>query len=756
MEKTISVVGLGKLGAPLAACLATKGMRVIGIDKDPRKVNAINGGHAPLYEPQLEEFIRKADSRLTATGDISEAVRATEITFVVVATPSEPNGGFSLRFVLPVCKEIGQALRGKPGFHLVVLTSTVMPGMTGGPVRAALEEASGKVAGRDFGLCYGPEFIALGSVIRDFLNPDFVLIGESDPRSGAILESLYQQVCENRPQFSRMNFVNAELTKLSVNTFVTTKISFANMLARICERLAGADVDAVTTALGLDSRIGAKYLKGAISYGGPCFPRDNHALAAMAREIGAPADLAEVTDRFNRMQVNWLADLAQSYATSSSSVGVLGLTYKPHTDVVEEAPGFLLAKELARRGVSLVLYDPASDPCWLKALDGEFRVAETPEQCVKQSDVVVLTTPWRECCLVPMEHWARHPSPRTVIDCWRVLPHLEHKDGVTYLALGTGKLRTASIAAAETTTLPRRKHSTLTLFALPKAFKGHFGLIQRNAISQWVRLRPRPEIILFGNEEGTAEIAQEFGLRHVPEVRRNQYGTPLLSDLFEKAHAYASNSILCYANADIVLLGNFMKAIGQVSARHDRFLIVGRRTNLDLDEPAVYGSPDQEDRLRTLASTRGQLAPPHTVDYFVFSRGIFNTIPEFAIGRFSWDNWLIWRARTIKAAVVDASAVILAVHQNHDYSHHPKGLQGVRHGEEADHNYKLAGFNLCTIKDATHILTQNGIEAQPFPSAVRAYWRQLMRITKPIREPLGIHGATVTGAQGKIRLPANR
>ena len=440
MKSTVSVVGLGKLGAPLAACLAAKGLRVIGVDADLHKVQAINEGHAPVYEPQLEEFIRKANGRLTATCDIAEAVTASEITFVVVATPSESDGGFSLRYALPVCREIGWALRDKPGFHLVVLTSTVMPGMTGGPVRAALEKASGKVAGRDFGLCYGPEFIALGSVIRDFLNPDFVLIGESDPRSGAQLEALYRTVCENAPRAARMNFVNAELAKLSVNTFVTTKISFANMLARICERLPGAEVDTVTAALGLDSRIGARYLKGAISYGGPCFPRDNHALVALAREIGAPADLAEATDRFNRSQVQWLANLAQSCAPLSSTVGILGLTYKPDTDVVEEAPGLLLARELAQRGVPLVLYDPACDPHCIEGRDGDIYWAQTPGECVEHSEVVILTMPWPECCSVPREQWARHSPPRTVIDCWRALDHLEHQDGVRYLPLGMGLL----------------------------------------------------------------------------------------------------------------------------------------------------------------------------------------------------------------------------------------------------------------------------------------------------------------------------
>ena len=165
----------------------------------------------------------------------------------------------------------------------------------------ALERHAGRQVGPSLGLCYNPEFIALGSVVRDMLRPDMILIGESDTTAGDILERLYDAACENRPAVQRMNFVNAELTKLAINTFVTTKISYANMLADICERLAGADVDVVTRAVGSDSRIGARYLKGAIGYGGPCFPRDNVAFSALARSLGAQAQLAETTDAINRI-----------------------------------------------------------------------------------------------------------------------------------------------------------------------------------------------------------------------------------------------------------------------------------------------------------------------------------------------------------------------------------------------------------------------------------------------------------------------
>ncbi len=329
MIQTVSVVGLGKLGLPMAAAMAARGLIVIGVDADARKVGAVNELRAPIFEPGLPELLQASAGRLRATQDIADAVRASEITFIVVATPSEPSGEFSLRYALPVCDAIGQALRTKPKFHLVVLTSTVLPGTTGGPICTALEKASGKQVGRDFGLCYGPEFIALGSVIRDFLNPDFLLIGESDPSSGAMLESLYHQVCENRPALARMNFVNAEIAKLAVNTYITTKISFANMLARICEQLPKSNVDVVTKAIGLDSRIGGKYLKGAISYGGPCFPRDNLALTFLAHKLGAPADIAEATQDFNCSQIRWLADLVQQNAAPGETIGILGLTYKP-------------------------------------------------------------------------------------------------------------------------------------------------------------------------------------------------------------------------------------------------------------------------------------------------------------------------------------------------------------------------------------------------------------------------------------------
>lgn len=431
----VSVIGLGKLGSPLAACFAAKGFTTIGVDRHEPYVEAINDGRAPVYEPTLAETIAEGRSRLTATADVARAVAETDATFVIVPTPSQENGSFSLEFALDAMEEIGRALQDKHAYHLVVLTSTVMPGATGGTVRATLEAASGKRAGADFGLCYSPEFIALGSVIRDLQNPDFLLIGESDERAGDALVDIYQQFVENDPPIARMNFVNAELAKLSVNAFVTTKIAFANSLARICERLPEASVDAVTSALGLDSRIGARYLRGAIPYGGPCFPRDNQAFTALARELAMPAFVAEATDISNRDGVDRLAQMVIGLLPTGGTAAVLGLAYKANTNVVEQSPGLLLAQSLDQLGVDVVAFDPAAAVNASGILPDSVRLTDSASEAVHAADVVVVATPWEEFRSLEPAEFEREPR-RVLVDCWRMFARESFETYVDVVALG--------------------------------------------------------------------------------------------------------------------------------------------------------------------------------------------------------------------------------------------------------------------------------------------------------------------------------
>lgn len=445
----VSVIGLGKLGSPFAACLAAKGNRVIGVDVNERFVQLINEGNPPVFEPGLAEMLAKTEGRLSATTDMETAIAQTDLTFMIVPTPSESNGAFSLKYALAAAKTIGKALKGKDRFHVVVLTSTVMPGDTGGEMLPTLEKYSGKRCGEDFGLCYSPEFIALGSVIRDMLHPDFILIGESDPRSGDMLSQVFRSFCNNTPPIRRMAFVNAELAKLAVNTFVTTKISYANMLAEICENLDGGDVDAVTSAIGMDTRIGSKYLKAAMGYGGPCFPRDNVALASLASRLGVLAALPQATDRINLWQVTRLQKIVKTHLPPGGAVGVLGLAYKPKTNVVERAQGLELAQKLAADQVPVVVYDPSPMDTARDILKDSVTFASSASECAQQVDVLVVTTPCEEFKAIDPACLKRKAGYEvTVIDCWRYLDREQVSSMCQYVALGTSditRLRTSGI-----------------------------------------------------------------------------------------------------------------------------------------------------------------------------------------------------------------------------------------------------------------------------------------------------------------------
>jgi UDPglucose 6-dehydrogenase len=435
----VNVVGLGKLGAPLAAVLASRGFSVIGLDVNKTLVDALNAGKMPIVEPQLNELIAANRARLKATMDANEAVQNSEASFVIVPTPSDSTGFFSNRFVLQAMETLGKALRNKTGYHMVVITSTVMPGSTGSDIKTALEAASGRKVGPDLGLCYNPEFIALGSVVRDMLYPDSILVGESDAKAGDMLTGIYLQMCVNKPPVQRMNWISAELTKISVNTYVTTKISYANMLADICDRLPGADVDVVTKALGADTRIGAKYLKGAMGYGGPCFPRDNVAFAALARKLGARADVAEATDRINNYQVDRLTALVSKFARSGTRIALLGLSYKPLTPVVEESHSVKLAARLADAGYIVTVHDPLAQDAAIAVLGDKVVGASSLESAVRDADLLIVGTGWPEYKEIDPTWVKRNGERLTILDLWRTLPADKFEPVADVLYLGSGR-----------------------------------------------------------------------------------------------------------------------------------------------------------------------------------------------------------------------------------------------------------------------------------------------------------------------------
>ena len=439
MKEIISVFGLGKLGCTMLACFAHKKWQVIGMDINEEFVNKVNEGKSPIYEPGVEYLIKVNSKRIKATTDTEYAVNNSSISFVIVPTPSTNDGYFSTKYVQAVAAEIGSILRLKKEYHLIVITSTVLPGDMETIIKL-LEKTSGKKCGIDFSVCYNPDFIALGTVVKDFLNPDMVLIGESDNKGGSILENIQRNLVDNNPNIHRMNLYNAELAKISLNSYCTLKITFANILAEICEKMPGGDVDMVTSAIGDDARVGRKYLKGGLSYGGPCFPRDNRAFVYSAKKFGVTNVLAEKTDEINNYQRNKripekISNILKE--KNKNELAILGLTYKKDTTLIEESAIIFIINSLLEKGVKVSIYDPAG----LENAKNEFEGVQGVEyttsatQCIEGKSVCFIATPWDEFRNLKSKDFIKLMKNPTIFDAWGLFSFGKN-DGIDYRIIG--------------------------------------------------------------------------------------------------------------------------------------------------------------------------------------------------------------------------------------------------------------------------------------------------------------------------------
>jgi hypothetical protein len=304
----------------------------------------------------------------------------------------------------------------------------------------------------------------------------------------------------------------------------------------------------------------------------------------------------------------------------------------------------------------------------------------------------------------------------------------------------------------------------LTIFATPKPFKGHDGIVQRNAIGSWVRLHPDCEVILFGDEAGAAQVAEEFGVRHVPEVLRSEFGTKRLDYIFARAQQIARHDLLCYANFDIIFPGSFLKAVNNVASWSRQYLVIGRRWDTPVTEPLDFDATDWESRLVDFAIRSGKQQLAYAVDFFVFSRGLYEDMPKFVVARTHWDHWMVWKARSMKVPVVDVTADVLAIHQNHDFAYHPGGLAGIKADTESKRNRAFAGgqLHLYTIDHATHQLIDGNITDKPgrwhapVTSLLRVYstqfWYWLLEATFRARHSLGLHRDAFEEVHRRVRL----
>jgi UDPglucose 6-dehydrogenase len=419
----VSVVGLGKLGLCLAACLAEGGFETLGVDIEERVVQTVGQGRAPWFEPGLDDLLaRNVPARLRTTTRHADAIEQADVTIVLVATPSNPDGSFSNRFVESALRSLAQAFgRSNKKFHSFVISSTVMPGSIEESFIPIIEKHSGRRLHQDFSVCYDPDFVALGNVIRGFREPDLVVIGESDPDAGARQESLHHKLCINEPKVSHMSLISAEVAKVCLNAYITMKISFANSVGNLCERIPGSDVDAITNAIGADRRISPYYFQAGLSFGGTCFPRDTFAYTKLASKFGVQHDLLDATKSVNKIQDEHLANLVlrEVGRLNCRTVAIVGLAFTPGTAVITESPAVKLIDVLLQHDVRVIVTDPLAIDNARARFGSALEYMDTPAACLGQCELALLLL--RDKKIKSQVESFCPSSSLTLIDAWRMI-----------------------------------------------------------------------------------------------------------------------------------------------------------------------------------------------------------------------------------------------------------------------------------------------------------------------------------------------
>jgi UDPglucose 6-dehydrogenase len=439
----ISILGTGYVGLTTAVGFASKDYKVIISGHDEQKVAMINKGILPFYEPGLTELLQKVVKKvnLKCVLESEEVILNTDITFIATGTPSQPDGSIDLQFLKKSSCEIGEALKKKRKYHLVVVKSTVIPSTTNNVVKPIIEKYSGKQCGIDFGLCMSPEFLAEGSALQDTFSPDRVVIGGYDKKSGDLLEALYKEFYdENVPPTIRTNLQNAELIKYASNAFLAMKISYINQIANLCQRIPDADVNVIAKAIGLDKRIGSLFLKAGLGWGGSCFPKDLKAIVKFSKSIGAALPLTEATLSVNALQPLKAVGLAEGLLGNleGKTVAILGLSFKPGTDDIRDAVSIKIVEELLRRKAKIAVYDPAAMENARKIFGDKLKYCKSPLECIRDADCAIVVTEWPEFSKLKPEDFTSRMKNPILIDGRRLYDPEKFSQRLKYAAIGVG------------------------------------------------------------------------------------------------------------------------------------------------------------------------------------------------------------------------------------------------------------------------------------------------------------------------------
>ena len=375
----ISLVGLGKLGLPLLVTFANNNQKIIGIDIDQNKINLLKNKKIPFFEPKLDEYLNNGYENIDLNTTFDNVVNKSDVYIILVNTPSTENGEFSNKYIYDAISELCKKIKetNKSDF-LFILSSTVMPG-THNDLIKQIESESGKKLNDDFGFVYIPDLVALGSVINDFENPDLLIMGESDEKYGNIAETIYSKIIKNNAPIVRMSLIESEITKVSLNAYITMKISFANFIGNISDKF-NCNPNNITKALGYDRRISPHYIKSGLPFGGTCFPRDTWAFIKMSENIGLDAVHIKATQKINENQFNILYSKVSKH--KNKKIGIYGLSFKPETSVLTESAGYYIYNQLINQGYEVSTFDPL--------VNAKHTIIDLNE-FIKWSDVILIT-----------------------------------------------------------------------------------------------------------------------------------------------------------------------------------------------------------------------------------------------------------------------------------------------------------------------------------------------------------------------------
>ena len=444
-HRRVSVIGLGFIGLSTAVYLAKRGYDVVVSSNDRQKADMIKKGKVPFFEPGIEPLLKNAlrKNKMKVVVGRETAVLETDLTILTVGTPSLPDGSADLTFIKSTAKEIGISLKKKKGYHLIVVKSTVPPGTTESLVKTLVEQSSGKIAGKDFGLVMSPEFLREGSALCDVANPDRVVIGEFDERSGSIFERFNRDLYGDKVPILRMSLASAELTKYASNAFLAMKISFINEMANVCERIAGVDVTDIANAVGLDHRIGSDFLSAGAGWGGSCFPKDTKALVALSKEFSYEPRLIKEVISVNSSQARHMVELAEEELgdLQGKKVAILGLAFKPETDDIRDAQSLRIIEFLLSKGAKISVYDPVAMHNAKKVLGDKVHFSTSVNQCLRQADCCLLVTEWKEFRKIKPDLFIKLMRKAVLIDGRKIYDPKAYSEKLRLRAIGLGKRR---------------------------------------------------------------------------------------------------------------------------------------------------------------------------------------------------------------------------------------------------------------------------------------------------------------------------